>query len=193
MTTNGFGKVCSLAGLLYLTVAGHAQAARPLLVTVEVDKHVVLQTIYTDQMHRYGFKERYPEPAEVWRYLGRPGQYTKSTVQADPTDPLRANLKGDIVLRISHADDLLAQAKLAGLALQRDRDTNSDWHLSAVEVERTAHEAGLPALIVPHGLLEDPVMWLVLIGAGVLVAMAILFFRRRRRLALRPNEQPRAS
>src|SRR5688572_2999138 len=74
-----------------------ASAARLLTATVELDGRVVLRTHYADDAR--------PPAGLVWRYLGRePGFAAVAAVPADPADPLRAALRGDVVVRVLHGE-----------------------------------------------------------------------------------------
>lgn len=123
-----------------------ASAARLLQVHVECDGQLVLRTNYDDGGRA--------DAATVWRYLGRqPIMVEEETVTVEPDGeaPLQATLEGDILIKFSHVDRVLAQAELSGLTLIRPDDQSVMWFLSEQEVERTATIAGLgPPSAVPE-------------------------------------------
>jgi len=123
-----------------------AAAARLLQVHVECDGQLVLHTYYDDGGRA--------DAATVWRYLGRQPimvEEETATVDPDAESPLQATLEGDILIKFSHVDRVLAQAELSRLALIRLDDQSSMWFLSEQEVERTATIAGLgPPSTIPE-------------------------------------------
>lgn len=123
-----------------------ASAARLLQVHVECDGQLVLHTYYDDGGRA--------DAATVWRYLGRQPimvEEEAATVEPDAEAPLQATLEGEILIRFSHVDRVLAEAELSRLTLIRLNDQSSMWFLSEQEVERTAIVAGLgPPSAVPE-------------------------------------------
>ncbi|MBC8876144.1 MAG: hypothetical protein H8E44_42505 [Planctomycetes bacterium] len=145
-----------------------ASAARLLQVHVERDGQLVLHTYYDD-----GGKA---DAATVWRYLGRqPIMLEEETMSVEPDtqNPLRATVDGDILIRFSHVDRVLAQTKLTRLNLIRSDAQSSMWFLSEQEVERTATIAGLgPPSAVPE---VDFFAVSVLVGFALLVVVFLVF------------------
>jgi len=123
-----------------------AAAARLLQVHLERDGQLVLHTYYDDGGRA--------DAATVWRYLGRqPIMIEEETVTVEPDaeNALQATLEGDILVKFSHVDRVLAQAELKRVTLIRSDDQSVMWFLSDQEVERTATIAGLgPPSAVPE-------------------------------------------
>lgn len=144
-----------------------AAAARLLQVHIECDGQLVLHTYYDDGGRA--------NAATVWRYLGRQPIMVEEetvTVEPDAENPLQATLEGDILIRFSHVDRVLAQAELSRLTLTRLDDQSSTWFLSEQEVERTATIAGLgPPSAVPK---IDFFVVPALIGLALLVVVLIV-------------------
>jgi len=148
-----------------------AAAARLLQVHVECDGQLVLHTYYDDGGRA--------DAATVWRYLGRrPIMVEEETVTVEPDaqNPLRATLDGDIHVRFSHVDRVLAQTELSQLTLMRSDDQSDMWFLAEQEVERTAAIAGLgpPSAVPEIGFLAVFVIVGFALLALVLVVVAIV-------------------
>ncbi len=138
-----------------------AFAARLLQVHVECDGQLVVHTYYDDAGRADG--------ATVWRYLGRQPIMVEEetvTVEPDAEAPLQATLNGDILVKFSHGDRVLAQAELSRLTLIRPDAQSSMWFLPGQEVERTATIA---ALGPPSALPEMQVF-----GISGLVGLSLL-------------------
>jgi len=156
-----------------------ASAARLLDVFVELDGNVVVHAFYDDGGRA--------DAATVWRYLEDPPIMVDddvTAVQADPTDSLRATLRGELLLTIQHKTRVIAQARLFTLTLRRADEQTQKWSLPEAEVERTARAAGLgPPSMSPgnvvwfHGLSAIVGLFLLVLVGG-LVAVAFLVRRR---------------
>jgi hypothetical protein len=156
-------------------------AARLLDVYIELDGNVVAHTFYDD-----GGRAK---AARVWRYLKDPPIMVDddaTAVQADPDNPLRATLRGELLVKIQHKTRVIAQARLSTLELCRADEQTQEWFLPKAEVERTASAAGLgPPSMSPGNMVRVdrlPAMagLFVLILIGVLVAVMFLVRRRSR-------------
>jgi hypothetical protein len=169
-----------LAVWLWLVVGSSAFAARLLSATVQLNGQTALHSTYQDD----DFWGAPPGAATVWRYLGKePLWVEKGTqVQADAADPLRATLRGILVIRLQHVDRLIVEAKTAELTLIRANPSSDKWFLPAGEVERLAQANDIPA--VPSlTLFERASTWLGLSIAAVVLVVSIsawLLIRRRR-------------
>jgi hypothetical protein len=171
----------SLLGVwLWLAMGNSAFAARLLSATVELNGQTVLHSQYQDD----DFWGAPPGAATVWRYLGKEPLWVEKGAQlhADAADPLRAKLRGNLVIRLQHVDRLIVEAKAADLTLIRAGPSSDKWFLPAEEVERLAQANGIPALPSP-GLFERPSTWVGLSIVAVVLVMSIstwLLIRRRR-------------
>jgi hypothetical protein len=161
--------------------AQRTSAARLLDVYVELDGKVVVHTYYDDGGRA--------NAASVWRYLKDPpimvdGDAT--AVQANPDNPLRASLRGELLLKIQHKTRVIAQSRLSTVELCRADEQTQQWFLPEAEVERTASAARLdppsmsPGNMVRFDRLPAMVGLFVLILIGVLVAVVFLVPRRSR-------------
>ena len=148
-----------------------ASAARLIDVTFESDGRVLLETYYEDS--------GLVDAATVWRYLGRkPIMVAKSPlVHANTTDPMRADLDGDVTVSILHAGRLIARAKVSGLSLTRGDPSNTEWFLPGDEVERTARVAGLGPAMSPANVWP----WWIALGSMALLCFSFWWFARRSR------------
>jgi len=168
-----------LAVLVWLAMCNPASAARLLTATVKLNGQTVLQSTYPDNDY-WGA----PPAATVWRYLGKePMSVEKATrIEADAADPLRAKLRGDLLIRILHVGRLIVEAKADELTLVRTDPESDKWFLPADEVERLAQANRIPD--VPSlSLFEPAIAW---IGFGILVVLVVsagawLLIRKRRR------------
>jgi hypothetical protein len=167
--------VSLLAVWLWLALGSSAFAARLLGATVQLNGQTVLQSKYQDD-------DFWGAPT-VWRYLGKEPLLVEkgAQVQADVADPLRAKLRGSLVIRIQHVDRLIVEAKAGELTLIRADPSSDKWFLPAEEVERLAQANSIPA--VPSlTLFERTSTWFGLsIAAVVLVVSISAWLSRRRR------------
>ncbi len=131
-----------MSGLLALATAillvRPAWGARLLQVYVERDGTVVSCSYYEDDGRA--------DEATVWRYLQRQPIMVDdgvTNIETDADNPLEAQLKGDLLLRIQHVERIIAQARLSTLTLCREHQQTQAWFLPVAEVERTAAVAGL--------------------------------------------------
>lgn len=147
--------IASVATILICQTS--ANAARLLHVEYEVDGEQILATAYTDGG---------ADAATVWRYLsetpnfGTRQEVTDEKVDGQPdgrkevvrkfapfsvdeNDPMRATLTGDVVVRILHASQTIAEVKVSELTLIRDDSSEDRWYVPEAEVEHTAMLAGL--------------------------------------------------
>jgi hypothetical protein len=111
-------------------------AARLLSATVELNGQMVLRTAYEDD----DFWGSPPGAATVWRYLGKERLWVEKEAQvcAGAAHPLRAKLRGTLIIRLQHVDRLIVEAKAAELTLIRADPSSDKWFLPAEEVERLA-------------------------------------------------------
>lgn len=162
-----------------LCLTAPVSAARLLQVYIEQDGKVVAHTYYEDN--------GLAEAATVWRYLATPPiQVDEDIAQLEPDhSALETTLSGELVIRIQHADRLIAEAGLSSLTLQRTTAGSQAWFLPDSETERTARVAGLgPPSGAPRGLAlsggEVILVVAVLTLLGVLVAVTLGLLRQRR-------------
>ena len=104
--------LCSPGLVLFLCQA--ATAARLLQVYIEQDGAVVIHSYYQDG--------GLADAATVWRYLQRPPIMVDDdamAVKANAASLLKAELAGDVTMRIQHVNRIIAQARLSTLALRR--------------------------------------------------------------------------
>jgi hypothetical protein len=158
-----------LVGTAVITLLSQAQpasAARLLKVFVVQGDATILHAYYDDG--------GLADAATVWRYLQRPPKgvdETASAVPADAANPLLAKLEGDIIVRMQHADRIIAQARVSSLALRRMDEKSSAWFLPAAEVERTA---ALAALGMPTKPPMDRGLLLLTVAGVALPAAAVV-------------------
>lgn len=124
-----------LAGLLTLCFTESAYAARLLLFTIAAKEHVLV-AMHTDN--------GLAKPAEVWSYLRTVSFQMEAKPSGEP-GALQMKLQGPVVIRVTHADRTLAEAKLTELTLTRPHATSTEWSLPADEVVRTGEIAGFNA------------------------------------------------
>jgi len=171
----------SLLALLAAALAGEsAFAARLLTATVEVDGKLVLQTAYDDNGTE--------KAATVWRYLaGEPSWAETAKIRPDEADPQRAQLNGNIVIRIQHVDRPIVQATASELELVRIGSPGDRWFLPDAEVERLAAASGIgrPTASSAFG---GP-MWPWIVG-GLAAMVAVLALLA---LVARPRSRPDAT
>jgi len=171
-----------------LICGGPAFAARLLQVRVECDGQLVLHTYYDDAGRA--------DAATVWRYLGRQPimvEEETSSVEPDAEAPLRATLDGDILVKLSHADRVLAEAELSRLTLIRPDAQSTMWFLPEQEVERTAPIAGLgPPAALPgvHNFGVGLLGVALLLSVFIAVAVVAVSLVRRARLRVGPPGPP---
>jgi hypothetical protein len=170
---------------LWLATGSSAFAARLLSATVRLNGQTVLHSKYQDD----DFWSAPPGAATVWTYLGKEPLWVEkgAQVQADAADPVRAKLRGSLVIRLQHVDRLIVEAKAAELTLIRADPSSDKWFLPAEEVERLAQANGIPA-VSSLPLVERPSTWLGLdIAAVVLVVSVSVWLLIRRRRPSRPT------
>lgn len=157
---------------LFLLGGSSGQAARLLELRVERDGQVVLKGMTEDDSQT--------DPGVVWTYLKDASLKPVGEVTADPGDPLRATLTGNIRVAVLHVERTVgggrAEASVRELRLVRPSPESGHWQLAPGEVERTAHIAGIQ--------LPPPRWWfLAVVGgvAAVALAVAVVWFAQRRR------------
>jgi hypothetical protein len=150
-----------------------------------------------------------PPAAIVWRYLvdlrlrPEPGV----AITADPGDPLKATLRGDILVRLQYTGQADREVHVQELRLTR-KTPDSDWSLDLDEVRRVARAAGLFEEVPldlpvigpappPQPLPEPPLLplWMVLLGSGglgVLVAVILIIVVRMRWKARQEAQKAKA-
>jgi len=159
---------------LCLVLSRAVWAARLLDVHVYDGDQVVLHTYYQD----HGTEKT----ATVWRYLReKPIMVAEedTSVVADKDDPLRATLKGNLRITISHVDRVLAEATATELSLVRERASDALWYLPEEEVERTAAIAGLPPKPKGLGTTARRALIAAVVIAIVILAVALVWFIKR--------------
>jgi hypothetical protein len=168
---------------LWLSMHGSALAARLVTAIVQLDGQIVLRSTYQDD----DFWGALPGAATVWRYLGKEPLWVKKGVQvtADAAEPLRANLKGSLVIRLQHVDRLIVESKAADLTLIRADPSSEKWFLPAQEVERLAQANGIPDVPSP-AFFARASPWV-----GVSVAAAVVVVSISGWLLIRARRQPR--
>jgi hypothetical protein len=171
--------VTLLATGLWLFLPGSAFAARLVSAIVQLDGQTVLSSTYQDD----DFWGAPPGGATVWRYLGKEPMWAEKTVRVtgEAAEPLRAKLKGILVIRLQHVDSPIVEAKASELTLIRADPSSDKWFLPAEEVERLAEANGIPGLPSPS-LFQPAITWLGLSLAAVVLVGSIsvwLLFRRR--------------
>jgi hypothetical protein len=149
-----------------------AEAARLLKFTILVDGKVAYSGLHEDD-GRAG-------KAQVWSYWESVKLLRES--DAPPTAPdetLRSRLRGQVMLRVEHGQQVLAEASLADLLLLRDDPQSVNWKVAPEEIDRTAKLAGvrpLPDQMRERSKLDS--LWLIL-GALVIAAIAFTFIQYR--------------
>ena len=110
-----------------LLVCGQpALAARLIGFTVSIDGKVVLEANWGDDGDMQGdFVWRQLKEAALWPFKGY-------KVEADGDDPLRATLKGKVIVQSIYS----GRAEVSELKLVREKD-NARWKIAPAEVERT--------------------------------------------------------
>jgi hypothetical protein len=155
------------AAAFSLVACQSAWAARLLKAEIEVDGKVVLQTAYSDRGTE--------SPATVWRYLGdEPGWADTAMIQPNESDPQRARLVGNIVIRVQHGGSPLVEARASELELIRVGSPNDRWYLPEAEVERIAAANGIGP---PSNSSKSPLhvgMWLAVGGTVVILGLVVL-------------------
>jgi hypothetical protein len=169
----------SLLGVwLWLAVGSSAFAARLLTATIQLNGQTVLHSTYQDNDY-WGA----PSAATVWRYLGKEPLWVEkgAQVQADAADPLQANLRGDLIIRLQHVDRLIVSAKATELTLIRADPSSDKWFFPAEELERLAQTNGIPS-VRTLTLFEHASSWLgvSIVAVLLVVTSAWLLIRRRR-------------
>lgn len=153
--------------LLTATTTSPVEAARLLTATVELDGQIVLNTAYPDDSNPY--QER------VWRYLADPPGWTESSkIQASHDDPLRAELKGEIVIRIVHVSRTIVEARATELTLVRPDPLSDYWHLPDSEVERVATANGIGEASIFHLSEGERVQAILAVAGGVVIVALVL-------------------
>ncbi len=158
---------CLLAGLLCLVLVNSALAARFLTAIFQVDGQTVLESAYEDD-DWFG-----PPPGAqvVWRYLAKEplGVERKSLISVDRADPLKAKLRGHVVIRIQHVDRLIIERETSELRLIRTTPSSERWFVPTEEVERVAK--GLPPPNDPRLLLSVVLVLVTVIAAWLMYRM----------------------
>jgi hypothetical protein len=111
---------------LTLVSGGRCFAARYVPITISVNGHAVLKGGMSDNGEA--------DADEIWRHLQNAklepiGEYR---VDRDPRDPLRASLRGKVVLEVAYA----GRAELSELKLIRASEF-ATWKVAPDEIERT--------------------------------------------------------
>jgi hypothetical protein len=188
---------------LTLPVTARAQPAFTLRAAVLVDGQLALSGTAEGTEN--------PTAAVVWRYLAdlRLRSEPGVVVPADPGDPLKATLRGDILVHLQYTGQPDREVRVRELRLTR-RTPDGDWSLDLDEVRRVAREAGLfeeVPLNLPRIEAVDPnnpppplrteetdplPVWLMILGGGglgVLVAATLVLMAWLRRKARRREAQ----
>jgi hypothetical protein len=175
--------VSSFASFVWLPSA--ALANRTGNITITVDGRVYLHGQYSE----IGSSP----PAAVWWYCSTTQLQPQEGVQItpDPADPLRAILRGKIVLDVENGD----KAEVKELRLVRNDAQSATWTVDPADVERIAIELGLSG--EPAGVAETtptpgnrlaanvapdsfPWQWVAGgAGAAVLIGAGLIMIRRR--------------
>ncbi len=164
-----------------------AYAGRVGEITIEVDGK--------QHLSKHTYDNGSPPAAAVWRYLSSTElePVAGATIPVDPVDPLRATLRGKIVIEVRYG----GKAEVAELRLVR-RSPEAGWVVDSDDVERMAASIGLrdipqvppdtaaTAAGMPRGVKdggEFPVVWVAvggaLLAAGVTIVTVII--RRKRK------------
>jgi len=171
-----------VALLIPAIVPTPAAAARPLSFAIELDGK--------EHLFARGGDDGEGRPADVWRRLSftELSPVGDAQVKSDPGDPLRATLRGDITIDVSHG----GKATVKELHLVR-KSPATGWTVDSRDVDQIAHDIGLdnpPAATAPAPPATEPAAatkqspW-VWIGAGLamsLFASGFLVTWLRRRL-----------
>jgi hypothetical protein len=186
-----YNKVSGLVALLVLSFASlvwlpsAALANRTGNITITVDGRVYLRGQYSE----IGSSP----PAAVWWYCSTTQLQPQEGVRItpDPADPLRATLRGKIVLDVENGD----KAEVKELRLVRNDAQSATWTVDPADVERIAIELGLSG--EPAGVSETapalgnrlaanvapdsfPWRWVAAgAGAAVLIGVGLIMTRRR--------------
>jgi len=127
-----------LTALACFVAGAEARAQRVLDFTVEQDGKVVLRSQYLD--------DGTAKASDAWRdNLQAEPRAEPEIAEITPINerPLRAHLKGSIVLTLKAGDETLASVKLEELRLVRKTAETKKWHLETNEVYRAAFDARL--------------------------------------------------
>jgi hypothetical protein len=131
-------KVFGLSAIVILLTGTHAFAQRLLTMTVELNGHPVLRTVYEDKGTA--------TPVEIWRNLlsqSPSADPELNEIQPDPRDPQVATLKGPVVVSVEEGNNLIGRAEVEDLTLRRSNTTTVKWYLDFDDVFRTAFAAKL--------------------------------------------------
>lgn len=155
-----------LTALIFFCSTPSAHAARLLRYTIEVNGTTFYSAIYAD--------EGLGKPAEVWSYLQlisfTPDPNARYVIE--DTRPMQIKLAGNIVLRASHTNRSIAEAKLSELTLIQGDAKWNEWKLSMEEIERSGSVAGLGTLPAIAGL--STTQWYWYLGGIVLIIGVVL-------------------
>ncbi len=90
-------------------------------------------------------------------------------ISVDRADPLKAKLRGHVVIRIQHVDRLIIARETSELRLIRTTPSSERWFVPAEEVERVAK--GLPPPNDPRLLLSVVLVLVTVIAAWLMYRM----------------------
>ncbi len=155
-----------LTGFLLLCITPSAHAARLLRYTIEVNGTTLFTAIFAD--------EGLSKPAEVWSYLQLISFTPDPTARyaVDDTRPMQVKLAGNIIIRASHTNRSIAEAKLTELTLTQGDAKWNEWKLNMEEIVRSASVAGLGILPPIAGL--STTQWYWYLGGIVLIVGVVL-------------------
>jgi hypothetical protein len=150
-----------------------ALADRVVSIVIEVDGKPYLGGAAGDSGH--------PSNAAVWRYLAVRELEPREgvTITPDPADPLKATLRGKIVVDVRYG----GKAEVEELRLVR-RSPDAGWTVAEDDVERMAKDIGLgdvPPPVAPQAMpppraaafVNMPMFWIVAGGLVVVLLAAI--------------------
>ncbi len=126
-----------IASLILLTLLACMPLGQKLLnLEIQQDGHVLLST-------SFDVPDTSTE-SEIWNCAGEaPFSTEVDSVAPSASDPLRAEIQGEVQIRILWTGSLEATATLQDLQLIRSAESADDWHLPAEEVRRAMAAAGL--------------------------------------------------
>lgn len=165
-------KTAMLALVALACLGSNAWAARLMRFAIEVDGKLLLNAYQEDNSDL--------TKAEVWSRLRGKGFEIEKGAKLPLESPgaTLLKLKGEVVLRLTHARSTLAEAKLTELTLTRKEGTGNEWLLSGEEVQRTATVAGLGTLPEVKPKQEGMPTWVWVSGSVTLVLILLSLVTR---------------
>lgn len=173
--------VFAVAMLCFVSPSAHA--ARLLEFTIEVDGKPVLRGIASDDGRE--------EVRVVWGYLHRVEFELEKDAKIEINALDEAVLRGNVVVRIRHAQQTLSEARLMNLQLVRKDPNATRWMLPAAEVARATQAAGFPYM--PPPTKANRFAWWVLPMLGLVTSILLLIaagLRVWRRFSRRLDHEP---